>query len=102
MGDWSGYLLVVCLLSISSILMLLSVMAFSEPFHFVRWFTPLYWFSRRIGSDKKGVCDRVLASAVGAVCFGGLLFVSFLLGGWFVTAFFGLFNSPFAPLVFPR
>jgi hypothetical protein len=101
MGEWAGYLIVFCVASISAILMFLSVTALSEPVAFMKWFTPGYWLTRKLFGTGASRLDVFFASTMGVICFGGLLITSFLLGGWFVTAAFGLWSSPFAILVFP-
>lgn len=101
MGEWASHILVFCVLSISAILMFLSVTAFADPSAFIKWLSPLHWLSRKAFGRSAARLDEFMAWSVGLASFCALMATSFFLGGWFVTAIFGLWASPFAIFVFP-
>ncbi|MDB5037088.1 MAG: hypothetical protein JWQ35_616 [Bacteriovoracaceae bacterium] len=101
MTEWAGMVFVFCLISIAIILMFLSVHALGDPTHFIKWFSPVHWMTREIFGSKAAKFDGIISHGIGLVTLCALIFVSFFMGGWFVTAFFTLWNSPFARIVFP-
>ncbi len=95
-GELAGYVLFLSSLWIILVLLSLTSFAISEPSEFIKWFKPLYWMSRKWGGVKAARWDRFMAEGFAVCSMTGLIVLSFVLGGWLTTAFFGLLTSPFS------
>lgn len=82
----------------SVILFGMTVFAFSAPKPFASWFTPWHWISRQIWKSKAARFDQTFAWTCGSLCFGFLLILCFMMGGFFITGIAQLWKSPFSIL----
>lgn len=101
MVDWSAHLLVFCLISIWLLLIFVTAFALAEPMAFIRWAEPLQLLSNHFFRDRAAKFASMISGAVAVLSLAVALILSFVLGGWFVTAAFSLLNSPYADWVFP-
>lgn len=94
--------MLICMILTAVLLLGIAVFAFTDPKGFVRWMAPYYWLTRRFFRTKPDRWDRSIAYSNGVFVVIALIGLSFFLGAWFTTAFFHLWNSPLAGIVFPQ
>ena len=79
----------------------LTIFAFGEPLGFIRWMSQLNWVANLTFGENRVALQRALSFACGSVMLFVLLMICFALGGWFTTAFLGLWSSPFSRILLP-
>jgi len=74
----------------------LAVFALSTPEEFIRWLSPIYWVTRKLFRNSFHRVDRWIAYLSLLFTLGGVILISFSLGGWAATFILNLWTSPFA------